>query len=140
MTGPQQRQQIIQSGANLPQIRLDMGERWRPQRQHDVIRSRRIRSPVRQLEPPRARDSIQKLLSASLLERHLPGTNRIEHRLIVIHAQHPQTTIRKAKRKGQTHPPKADHCYRSLSAHDAEFAMRPAAAPAPPQPALARSH
>ena len=64
MAGAQQRQQVIDGGAHLAQVGLDVGERRRPDRDDDVVGAGGVGGAVGQLQPPAALHPFEQLLGA----------------------------------------------------------------------------
>ncbi len=75
----QQRQQVVDRGAHLAQVALDVRERRRPERDHDVVGAGGVGGAIGQVHAPAGGDPLEQLLGAGLGERHPPGTNRVEH-------------------------------------------------------------
>jgi len=51
-------------------VDLDVRERGRPERDHDLLRARRLGDAIGQREAPARMDAIQQLLRTRLLEGH----------------------------------------------------------------------
>ena len=88
MAGAQQRQQVVDGRADLAKVALDVRERRRPDRDHDVVGLGGVGRAVGQLQPPAALDAIEQRLRAGLVERHLTGPDRGQHGRVVIHPQY----------------------------------------------------
>ena len=108
MTRAQQRQQVVDRRAHLAQVALDVRERRRPDRDHDVVRAGRVGRAVAQLEASGGGDAVEQLLGAGLLERHPAGANRLEHRRIVVDPEHAQPAVGEAQRQRQPDAAEAD--------------------------------
>ena len=109
MTGAQQRQQVVDDRADLAQVALDVRERRRPDRDHDVLRARRVGGALGELEPPAREHAVEHLLGPGLAERHPSVAQRVEHGRVEVDAEHVQPAIGKGQRQRQAHTPKPDH-------------------------------
>ncbi len=127
MAGAQQRQQVVDGGADLAQVALDVREGGRPDRDHDVVRLRGVGRAVGQLQSPGSLDAIQQRLCAGFVERHLAGSDRGQHRRVVIDPEHPQTVVGEAQRQRQSHPAKTDHGDIALVTHGVDVNVLAAA-------------
>ena len=83
-------------------------ERRRAERQHDVVRARRLLDGARQLEPPPRHDALEQLLGAGLVERHLARRQLIEHGLPALDSDRGQAAVRERQREGQADTAEAD--------------------------------
>ena len=117
MAGAQQRQQVIERGADLGEVGFDVGEGGRAEREHDVLGAGRRLGAIGELQETGGKHAIEHLLGAGLLERHLAVAQRAGDRRVVIDADHVPATVGEAQRERQTDPPQADDRDVSLVAH-----------------------
>ncbi len=117
VTVAEQRQQIVDGGSHLAQVGLDVRERRRPDRDHDVPCPRRVGGSVAQLPAIAGDRPIEQRLGPFLLERHASGSERVEHGRVVIDPEDAQAAIGKAQRQRQTDAPEADDGNGSLVRH-----------------------
>ena len=108
MAGAQVRQQVVERGADVAHVDLDVGERRRAERDDDVVGAGGVGGAIGQLEPPRALDALEQLLGARLLERHPARAHGVQDRLVVVDAEHAQAAIGEAERQRQADAAEAD--------------------------------
>ena len=109
MPGPQQRQQVVDRRPDLAQVALEVKERRRSDRDHDVVGRGGVGRPLGQLQPPGRRYAIEQLLGSGLGPRHPARADRVEHRAVVVDAQHASAAVGERQRQRKTHAAQADH-------------------------------
>jgi hypothetical protein len=105
---PEQRQQVVDRGSDLAEIALDMRERGRPDRDHDVVRLGGVGGSLGQLEPAARPNTLEQRLGARLLPRHPSGAQRLEHRRIVVDTEHARSAVSERQRQRKPDAPEAD--------------------------------
>ena len=125
--GRSTRQQVVERGADVAHVDLDVRERGRPERDHDVSRLRGVGDAVGQLQPPGSLDALEQLLCAGLGERHLAGSHRGQQRRVVVDPDHPQAAVGEAQRQRQPDPAKTDHGDIALVTHGVDVNVLAAA-------------
>ena len=99
------------------QVGLDVRERRRADRDHDVVRARGVGGPVAELQKAVAHDPVEQLLGAGLGERHPPGAQRLEDRRVVVDPEHADAAVGEAQRQRQTDAAQADDRYEARLVH-----------------------
>ena len=117
MAGSQQRQQVVDGGADLSQVALEVEERRRADRDHDVVSGRCVGRALGELEAAAGGHAVQQPLGPGLAPGHPPGADRLQHRAVVIDAEHAYPAVGKRERERQADPAKADHRDGSLVGH-----------------------
>ena len=108
MAGTEQRQKIIDDGAQAAKVAFHVGERGRADGDDDVAGPGGVGRPVAQLQALGGPDAIEQCLGARLLERHPAGAQRLEHRRVVIDAENVQTAVGEAQGERQPDPAQPD--------------------------------
>jgi len=103
----QQRQQVVEHGADVAHVDLDVGEARRAEREHDRLRLRRVRRARRE----RQLGAGQQLVGARLLERHPALAHAAQAVGVAVDAQHGQAGRGEAERERQPDPPEADDAH-----------------------------
>ena len=80
MAGAQQRHQVVDRGADLAQVALEVIEGRRPDRDHDVVGRGGVGRALGELQPAGRGDAVEQLLGAGLVPRHPACADRVEHR------------------------------------------------------------
>ena len=117
MTGTEQRQQIVDGGADLAQVGFDVREGGGADRDDDVIGAGGVGGAIGQFEAAGTLDPFEHLLGPGLIERHAARAQRVQDGWIMVDAEHPQTAVGEAQRQRQSDATEADHRYVSLLVH-----------------------
>ena len=128
MLGSQQRQQVVDRGADLAQVALDVGEGGRADRDDDVVGLRCVGGAGAELEPAAGQHALEQLLGAGLAERHPAGPDRLEDRRVVVDAEHPQPAVGERQREREPDPAEPDDGDVTRGAH-ASVTLRSGASP-----------
>jgi hypothetical protein len=108
VTLAEHRQQVVDDSADVRDVDLDVHVRGRVEREHDVVGARGVLDRARQLEPVARDHALEQFLGAGLGERHLPGGELVEHRLLALDADGVESTLGERQREGQADTAEAD--------------------------------
>jgi len=106
-------QEVVERRADVAHVDLDVRERGRSQRDHDLRRLCCVGDTIRQRQPPALDHPLEQILSAGLGERHAPLANGAKPGGVVVDPDHPQSPV--GERKGQRQPDSAEADDRYLS-------------------------
>jgi hypothetical protein len=84
-------------------------ERRRADRDHDVVGGGRIGGTLAEFQASGRGHTVEQLLGSGLAPGHPPGPDRVEHRAIVVDAQHSHSAVGERERERQADPAEADH-------------------------------
>ena len=100
----QQRQQVVEHGADVAHVDLDVREARRAEREHDRARLRAVGGAVGEGEV----DAGEQLVGAGLLERHPALAQGGEHLGVVVDAEHREPGVGEAQREREADPAQSD--------------------------------
>ncbi len=107
--GGEHPEQVVQHGADVAHVDLDVRERGGAERQHDVPRARGVGHALGELQPPALVYALQQLLRAGLLEGHHALAHRAEAGGVVVDPHNPQAAVGERERERQADAAEADH-------------------------------
>ena len=97
VAGAQQRQQVVDRGADLTQVALDVGERRRADRDHDVVGRGGVGGALGELAGGRSRRRDRAAPGCRPRSNGIrPAADRVEHRAVVVDAEHAQPAVGEA--------------------------------------------
>jgi hypothetical protein len=102
VAGPQQAEEVVQGGADVAHVDLDVRQRRRAQRQDDVAGARRVGYALRPIDGPARADPREHFGGAGLLERHAGRLDGGEALGVLLHAEDPQAPV--GEGEGQRQP------------------------------------
>ena len=103
MAGRKDAQQVVKRGADIPHVDLDVRERGRPERDHDVPRAGSVRDAIGERQPAARVDAVEDLLGARLGERHAAFPDGAEARGVIVDPDSPKATVGERERQRQPH-------------------------------------
>ena len=108
VAGPQVRQQVVERGADVAHVDLDVAERGRAEREHDRVGLRRVGDSVGGLEAPGRVDALDQLVGAGLLERHAAGGDGLQALWIVVDPEHGEAAVGERQREREADAAETD--------------------------------
>ena len=111
MTLAKQRQELVDDGADVPDVDLDVRERRRPERQDDVLRlgcGAHVRGHVQATARVHPAHHV---LAARLVERHLSLADQVHPAFVDVDAANGQAAVGKREREGKPHAASSDDSY-----------------------------
>ena len=92
-------EQVIEGGADVAHVDLDVRERGSAEREHDVACSGGVGNPVGQRQRSAAADAVEQFLRARLLEGHPALGDRAQTRGVPIYTDHAQAAVGEGQRQ-----------------------------------------
>ena len=99
-----ERQQVVEHGADVAHVDLDVRQRRRAEREHDRVGLGGVGGARGQLDV----DARQQLVDARLLERHPALAQRGEPLLVLVDPEHRQARVREADGEREADPAESD--------------------------------
>ena len=104
----QRREELIERGADIADVDLDVRERGRADGDDDVLRRAGIGEPIGECEIALRVHAVEKLLRPRFLEGHPAGADGREPPAVLVHADHAQPVIGEGERERQADASETD--------------------------------
>jgi hypothetical protein len=108
VAGAHMRQQVVERGADVAHVDLDVGERGGAERQHDRVGAGAVGDAVGCAEASRLVDARDQLVGGGLLERHAAGGDGLQPLLVAVDPEDGQAAVGEAERERQSDAAKTD--------------------------------